>query len=73
MHQRTQCINAFRGHLSEYSYVSPQGIRHGVILIAHFEDRSTTPLDNARTILKILIGTFVALAPPRQCQDRLVY
>src|SRR3954464_9334334 len=26
--QRTQCINALRGHLSEYGYVFPQGITH---------------------------------------------
>src|ERR671919_3239487 len=26
--QRTQCINALRGHLSEYGYVVPQGITH---------------------------------------------
>ena len=40
VHQRTQCINALRGHLSEYGYVFPPGITHGVILIAHVE----TPL-----------------------------
>jgi hypothetical protein len=28
VHQRTQCINALRGHLSEYGYVFPQGITH---------------------------------------------
>ena len=26
VHQRTQCINALRGHLSEYGYVFPQNI-----------------------------------------------
>ena len=59
--QRTQCINALRGHLSEYGYVFPQGITHAAILIAHVEDRNTTLPDNARTILKILVGTFTAL------------
>jgi len=24
VHQRTQCVNALRGHLSEYGYVFPQ-------------------------------------------------
>ena len=61
VHQRTQCINALRGHLSEYGYIFPQGITHGAILIAHVEDRNTTLPDTARTILKILIGTFIAL------------
>ena len=48
VHQRTQCINALHGHLSEYGYVFPQGITHGAILIAHVEDRNTTLRDNAR-------------------------
>ena len=61
VHQRTQCINALRGHLSEYGYVFPQGITHAAILIAHVEDRNTTLPDTARTILKILIDTFTAL------------
>ena len=61
VHQRTQCINALRGHLSEYGYVFPQSITHAASLIAHVEDPNCTLPDNARTILKILIGTFTAL------------
>jgi hypothetical protein len=59
--QRTQCINALRGHLSEYGYIFPQSITHAATLIAHVEDPNCTLPDNARTILKILIGTFTAL------------
>src|SRR5207342_3395201 len=40
VHQRTQCINALRGHLSEYGYVFPQGITQVTALIAHVEDPS---------------------------------
>ena len=36
--QRTQCISALRGHLSEYGYVFCQGITHAATLIAHVED-----------------------------------
>jgi len=61
VHQRTQCINALRGHLSEYGYVVPQNITHAASLIAHVEDPNCALPDNARTILKILIGTFTAL------------
>jgi transposase len=61
VHQRTQCINALRGHLSEYGYVFPQGITQVAALIAHVEDPSATLPDNARTILKLLIDTFTAL------------
>jgi transposase len=56
VHQRTQCINALRGHLSEYGYVFPQGITHAATLIAHLEDRNSTVPDNARAILKMLIA-----------------
>ncbi len=38
VHQRTQCINALRGHLSEYGYVIPQGITHADAVIAHVEN-----------------------------------
>src|SRR3954470_10667659 len=36
--QRTQCINALRGHRSEYGCVFPQGITHAEAVIAHVED-----------------------------------
>src|SRR5271157_2666422 len=61
VHQRTQCVNALRGHLSEYGYVFPQGITHAPALIAHVEDPSASLPDSARAILKILIDTFTAL------------
>jgi transposase len=59
--QRTQCINALRGHLAEYGYVFPQGITHVPTLIAHLEDPNTALPESARVILKVLIGTFDAL------------
>jgi transposase len=61
VHQRTQCINALRGHLSEYGYVFPQGITQVAALIAHVEDPNATLPGNARTILKLLIDTFTTL------------
>ena len=62
VHQRTQCINALRGHLSEYGYVFPQGITHAAILIAHVEDPQSPLYPTVRaTILKCLIDTFTAL------------
>jgi transposase len=42
--QRTQCVNALRGHLFEYGYVFPQGITHVATLVALVEDpRSSLP------------------------------
>ena len=32
--QRTQCVNALRGHLMEYGYVFPKGITHVETLVA---------------------------------------
>ena len=36
--QRTQCVNALRGHLFEYGYTFPQGITHVATLVALVED-----------------------------------
>jgi transposase len=65
--QRTQGINALRGHLSEYGYVVPQGITHADALIAHVEDPDTALPASARMVLKVLIATFRALE--RQIQE----
>src|SRR4051794_29238801 len=59
--QRTQCINALRGHLSEYGCVFPQGITHADAVIAHVEDPDSAVPDSARAVLNVLIGTFQAL------------
>ena len=59
--QRTQCINALRGHLSEYGYVIPQGITHAETLISYVNDTNSSLPESARTILKVLIDTFNAL------------
>jgi transposase len=59
--QRTQCINAMRGHLSEYGYVFPQGITHAEAVMAPIEDPDTSLPDTARSVLKVLADTFRAL------------
>ena len=59
--QRTQCINALRGHLSEYGYVVPQGITHADTLVEHIENPSTSLPESARTVLAVLVATFRAL------------
>src|SRR6516164_2015111 len=59
--QRTQCINALRGHLSEYGYVFRQGITHAATLIAHVEDPNSFLPESARVILRLLVDTFSAL------------
>jgi transposase len=59
--QRTQCINALRGHLTEYGHVAPQGPAHVDSLVALVEAPASSVPESARTILKVLIGTFEAL------------
>jgi transposase len=59
--QRTQCINALRGHLAEYGHVVPQGTAHVDTLVALVEDKTSSVPESARTILTVLIGTFRAL------------
>ena len=59
--QRTQCVNALRGHLMEYGYVFPKGITHVETLVALVEDLQSSLLDSVRIILKLLVDTFTAL------------
>src|ERR687894_2484294 len=46
--QRTQCINALRGHLAEYGHVVPQGTAHVDGLIALVEDPNSSVTASAR-------------------------
>jgi transposase len=59
--QRTQCVNALRGHLMEYGYVFPKGITHVETLVAVVEDLQSSLPDSVRVILKLLVDTFTAL------------
>jgi transposase len=59
--QRTQCINALRGHMAEYGHIAPQGPAHVDMLIAQVEDPEFALPDCARAVLKILIATLTAL------------
>src|SRR5829696_8470046 len=59
--QRTQCINALRGHLAEYGQVVPQGPAHVDSLVALVEDPKSSVPESARGILQVLIRTLNAL------------
>lgn len=54
--QRTQIINAIRGHLSEYGLIAPQGPFHVEKLIAQIEDPASDLPEAARTCLAVLVG-----------------
>ena len=53
--QRTQIINALRGHLAEYGLIAPQGPSHVERLIAEVEDPASSVPDLARGCLLRLV------------------
>ena len=54
--QRTQLINAIRGHLAEYGLIAPQGPFHVEQLIAQIEDPASDIPQAARACLAVLVG-----------------
>ncbi|MCZ4260617.1 IS110 family transposase [Limimaricola sp. G21655-S1] len=59
--QRTQAINALRGHLAEFGAVVPQGAANAARLVALVEDRDSGLPDDARGTLEVLVGTLAQL------------
>lgn len=59
--QRTQAINALRGHLTEYGRVVPQGATNARRLIALVADEKSDLPATARASLKVLTATLVQL------------
>ena len=59
--QRTQCINALRGHLNEFGMVVSRGVPHVASLIARLEDTEEAIPPGARKILQALVTTLRAL------------
>lgn len=53
--QRTQLINAIRGHLSEYGLMAPQGPFHVERLIEQIEDPASSVPEAARSCLVLLV------------------
>jgi transposase len=54
--QRTEIINAIRGHLAEYGLIAPQGPFHVERLIAQVEDPESDIPPAARVSLAVLVG-----------------
>jgi transposase len=59
--QRTQCINALRGHLAEYGHVAAQGPAHVKRLVELVEDPTSSLPESARAVLPVLVATLRAL------------
>jgi transposase len=59
--QRTQIINALRGHLGEFGMIAPQGSSHVEQLIGHIEDPGSGLPPAARDCLVVLVETLRGL------------
>jgi transposase len=68
--QRTQTINALRGHLGEYGIVVAKGPCHVVQLIAHITDPTADLPEAARTVLRMLTASLQFLAERISLLDR---
>ena len=60
--QRTQTINALRGHLAEFGLVAPQGVAHASSLMAHVEAIQCSLPEGVRSMCLILAMTIKSLS-----------
>lgn len=70
--QRTQLINAIRGHLAEYGWVAPRGTAHMTMLADRLEDEemiSTLP-EAARPMFKLMVDLLGELGKQIAVLDR---
>lgn len=68
--QRTQIINALRGHLTEYGLVVAQGAGHVAELIEYVKEPKCDLPQEARSILQVLIVSFEDLGEKIVLLDR---
>lgn len=59
--QRTQTINALRGHLAEFGIVAPAGTAHVATLLARLDQAGEQVPDAARPVIELLIATLRTL------------
>jgi transposase len=59
--QRTQIINAPRGHMAEYGWVAAKGVAHVQRLVACIEDPAQELPEGARASLQVMVQTLRAL------------
>lgn len=59
--QRTQIVNALRGHMAEFGWVAPKGLKHARDLQTLIADPACELLPAARAMLKAMLETLDAL------------
>ena len=70
--QRTQLINALRGHLAEYGRIAPQGPSHVERLISEIEDTASGLPEAARNCLIYLVAALRELEEKIAALDRQI-
>ena len=68
--QRTQLINALRGHLAEFGFVVRQGPGHAMRLIELVADPTTDLPDQARSVLAVVAESLQAVQSKISVLDR---
>jgi transposase len=68
--QRTQAINAIRGHLAEFSIVAAKGPFHVIKLTTAIEDGPSSLPKSARQILRVLVEQMRSLDQKVALLDR---
>jgi transposase len=68
--QRTQIINALRGHLAEFGFIAPQGASHIVRLMAQVEDPGFSIPEAARSCLMRLVTMLRGIQEEVEALDR---
>jgi transposase len=70
--QRTQLINALRGHLAEFGHVVAKGPAHVARLVERVRDRSSGLPEEARSVLLVAVESLEALKAQITVLDRQI-
>jgi transposase len=70
--QRTQVINALRGHMAEYGFIAAQGRYHVDRLVEMIEDKEVALREEARIGLSALASTIASLTQHIDSLDRQI-
>jgi transposase len=68
--QRTQIVNALRGHMAEFGWVAPKGLRHARDLRALIADPASELLPAARSMLEAMLEMLSMLDDQIEKLDR---
>jgi transposase len=59
--QRTQLINAIRGHLTEYGWIAPKGLSHVAMLADLLEEEASSLPEAARAMFRLMLDLLAGL------------